>query len=74
MANGGSDQSDSEPCFTLPETEVAVDVGFGGAEVGWEGGAEGLADDGVLTGVERRVDGRDERDVRPSLDSFGGMA
>lgn len=43
--------------------------------MGWEEGAEGLEDDGVLTGVERRVDGRDERDDgRPSLDSFGGMA
>lgn len=74
MANGGSDQSDSEPCFTLPDTETEADVDFCGACAGCEGGAEGLEDDGVLTGVERRVDGRDERDGRPSLDSFGGMA
>lgn len=74
MANGGSDQSDSEPCFTLPEAEADADIAFGGAAAGWGGGAEGLEDDGVLTGVERRVDGRDERDGRPSLDSFGGMA
>lgn len=74
MANGGSDQSDSEPCFTLPEAEAEADVALCGAEAGCVCGAEGLEDDGVLTGVERRVDGRDERDGRPSLDSFGGMA
>lgn len=74
MANGGSDQSDSEPCFTLPGADADIGVALFGAEAGCVFVAEGLDDDGVLTGVDRRVDGRDERDGRPSLDSFGGMA